>query len=215
MMGLMMKDLLNLRQYGKQMALVYGFYIVCSMMGMWDISFFVALAIMIGGTTFLSTLTYDDMAKWDTYALTMPIGRRDLVNSKYLLLVGSMAVNTVLSLAIAAVLQTIQGNLHFLELAATAVSVFIVGLTGFCLTLFLAFKLGAEKARIFLMAIFLIPTFGIFMVAKIAKAGGAKFDLAALEANLPVILAAGAVVLLVVGFVSYRLAVKVVEAKEF
>ena len=57
MMGLMMKDLLNLRQYGKQMALVYGFYIVCSMMGMWDISFFVALAIMIGGTTFLSTLT--------------------------------------------------------------------------------------------------------------------------------------------------------------
>ena len=105
MMGLMMKDLLNLRQYGKQMALVYGFYIVCSMMGMWDISFFVALAIMIGGTTFLSTLTYDDMAKWDTYALTMPIGRRDLVNSKYLLLVGSMAVNTVLSLAIAAVLQ--------------------------------------------------------------------------------------------------------------
>lgn len=114
MMGLMMKDLLNLRQYVKQLAAVYGFYILCSVMGMWDIGFFVALAIMIGGTSFLSTLTYDDMAKWNAYALTMPISRRDLVNSKYLLLVGSMAVNTVLSLTIAVVLQAVQGKLMLL-----------------------------------------------------------------------------------------------------
>lgn len=215
MMGLMMKDLLNLRQYVKQLAAVYGFYILCSVMGMWDISFFVALAIMIGGTSFLSTLTYDDMAKWNAYALTMPISRRDLVNSKYLLLVGSMAVNTVLSLTIAAVLQVVQGNLVFLDLAATAVAVFVVGLTGFCATLYLSFKLGAEKARLFLMAIFLTPTCLIFLMAKMAKAGGIGLDMAALEAKLPAILAVAAVVLLAIAWISYRMAVKVVETKEF
>lgn len=33
----------------------------------------------------MSAIAYDDKAKWDRYALTMPVSRRDLVISKYLL----------------------------------------------------------------------------------------------------------------------------------
>ena len=30
-------------------------------------------------------MSYDDKSKWDRYALTMPVSRRDMVLSKYLL----------------------------------------------------------------------------------------------------------------------------------
>lgn len=215
MKGLMMKDVLNLRQYGKQLIMIYIFYIICSLMGMWDLSFFVALAIMIGGTSFLSTITYDDMAKWDIYALTMPVTRKDLVDSKFMLLIGSMTANALLTMTMALGFQLIQGKAAPLELMATAGAVLLVGLAGFSATLFLSFKLGAEKARIFLMVIFLVPTIVVFGLATLAKKGGFKLDLAFLEQNLLLILVGAAAVLVAVIVVSYTLSLKEMAKKEF
>lgn len=215
MKGLIMKDIMNLRQYGKQLILIYVFYIACSIMGMWDMSFFVALAIMIGGSSFLSTLTYDDMAKWNIYALTMPVTRKDLVDSKFALLIGSMLVNTVLSLTMASVFQMIQGKLALVELVITAAAVLLVALAGFSGTLFLSFKLGAEKARIFLMVIFLVPTVVVYLLGTVAKKAGSRLDLTFLEENLQPILGGGAVVLVAVVVICYLLSVRVMAKKEF
>lgn len=215
MKGLILKDFYSLRGSVKQMLIIYGFYIVCAMIGIWDISFFVGLATMMGAMMAVSTFSYDDMAKWEAYALTMPIKRRDLVSSKYIVMLLTMLISAAFSMAIGITVQLIQDKLDLLVLLATCGGVMVVAVLGFCIHLMVTFKLGVEKARLSLMAIFLIPTIVLIGGSKLMGSVGIKLDFSGLERNLPMVVGITAVVIIVVAVASYFGSIRIVEKREY
>ena len=84
MKGLLMKDLLNLKRQGGIILLVlamYGLFAFSS--GMSEV--LGSMICVFGAMLPVTALAYDERAKWDKYALTMPVTRRQMVLSKYLL----------------------------------------------------------------------------------------------------------------------------------
>lgn len=83
MKGLFMKDLLVLRKYARTMAVFILVYIVVfSMLDSVDvISGMVTLVLAMMS---VATFSYDELAKWDRFGLTMPVSRKQAVASRYL-----------------------------------------------------------------------------------------------------------------------------------
>ncbi len=84
MKGLILKDLLNLRKQARIILLFVGFYFVLGMINQSGDSFGGVVALLFAMLA-VTAMAYDERAGWDKYALTMPVSRRDLVVSKYLL----------------------------------------------------------------------------------------------------------------------------------
>lgn len=85
MTGLLYKDLCNLKKYLFQLSaivLLISFLFLNSSTGVIVLG---AYVVMISLMVLLNSIAYDDMAQWDKFALTMPLSRKTLVKSKYLL----------------------------------------------------------------------------------------------------------------------------------
>lgn len=92
MKGLLMKDLLNLKQIVRVWALLLALFIVIGFAQQSPVYISSMLTVMVLLLP-VNALAYDENCKWDAYALTMPVTRRDLALSKYLLaLVGAGAM---------------------------------------------------------------------------------------------------------------------------
>ena len=73
MLGFMMKDLAVIRSNFKLLAILIIVYAVMGLTGEMDISFilpFMSVVVMI------SSFSYDEFNKWDSYAATFPGGRK-------------------------------------------------------------------------------------------------------------------------------------------
>ena len=101
----------------------------------------------------ISAAAYDDKAKWDRFALTMPISRWDLVLSKYLLALICSVVTAFLS---EIVMVIITGDI--LSSLLQSAAYVMAGMFLVSLILPFIFKFGVEKARLIMMAVVLIPT---------------------------------------------------------
>ena len=144
MLGLIKKDLLIMRnnlKYFLLMILVFAFFTKES-----NIIYFIPIFISI--MIFITTFSYDDYNKWNTYAITLPLSREKIVLSKYitsfLLMIGTVLITFLLSFAIG----TITHSFHFDE-------VFPMIFGGlFALVLLqsfmypLIYQFGTEKGRI-------------------------------------------------------------------
>ena len=84
MMGLLIKDLLCLRRQVKVYVIATVVYGGMTLMGVWDVSFFTWFFTLIAAMIPLSLFALDAAAKWDTYALTLPVGRNGVVAARYL-----------------------------------------------------------------------------------------------------------------------------------
>ena len=215
MRALIIKDLLNLKSYFKQLIFIYGFYLVFSLMGVWDISFFISIAALLGAMMFISTMSYDEMSRWDAFAISSPISRKDLVTSKYLLMLLSLLGNTGFSLLIGIPIMLIQDSLALSELLAYTGIITLVITTGFSIILYLAFKVGIEKARIAMMAVFLVPTALIFILGKNMNQLGISIKNINWEQMWPALAAGAVITTIVVILVTYCLSVKTVQKKEY
>ena len=82
MMGLLIKDLLCLRRQVKVYVIATVVYGGMTLMGVWDVSFFTWFFTLIAAMIPLSLFALDAAAKWDTYALTLPVGRNGVVAAR-------------------------------------------------------------------------------------------------------------------------------------
>ena len=88
MTGLLMKDLLNIKRTLLGMLGLMAIYGVVFSALMGDASSFLSsMLTVIFITVTVSSFSYDALVRWDRYALSLPVSRRDLVASKYLLAV--------------------------------------------------------------------------------------------------------------------------------
>ena len=160
MLGLIKKDLLIIMNNLKSLLVILIFYVIMIYMGKMDIFFLPAFLSMV---LMLSTFNYDNYNKWDFYALTLPNGRKNIVKSKYATSILITVIFTVISLFIS---LCFLSKVNILNTIRTTIYT-ILGITLFQAILYpVTFKLGIEKARIYIFVVVFMLVFLIGVVFK-------------------------------------------------
>jgi ABC-type transport system involved in multi-copper enzyme maturation permease subunit len=217
MTGLILKDFINLKKNGKifaVLAVLYGFMAFTTS----DASFFSSMFTMLIAILTLSVYSYDELAKWDVYALTMPVSREDIVRGKYIIMLLLTFLGAVIGTVITIVIKMIQQDNDFVSGVQSSLIGGAVVILFYCIAMPFITKLGVEKARFIFFAIYLIPFAIIYFVGNAVKAGeyvipGQLITVAEKLVQNAAIL--GPLVLLFALAVSYTISVGVYRKKEF
>ncbi len=160
MKGLILKDLFNLKKQGKVYILFIAFYSLIAF-STGDSSFLGVMIFIFCTLLPVTALSYDERAQWDKYGLTMPIDRKDMVISKYILGIICAIIGLVLMLIFSTILPSdMEGNVSLL------VSLFGASVILLSIVLPINFKFGVEKGRLLMMLIFFLPAAIIMALAK-------------------------------------------------
>ena len=215
MAGLIYKDFLALKGHLSTYVVFFVIYGGLCVAGVFTPSVLAGMVVLISIITPMTTVTSDDISRWNRFAVASPACRRGVVAGKYLFTLLMVLLSAVLVAVLLAVLALAgglgDGSLTEYLLATLACGGIALLLNGVTLPLLL--KFGAEKARMVSMALFLV-VFGGFALVGLAAGNG--FTLPAppawVVAAIPGLLA----ILSVGGFVlSYFIAQAVYAKKEF
>lgn len=145
MIGLLKKDFFILwHTYRKNLALVLVLY-TCMSLAM-NLTFMIFFFAWISGFYIMGGLSIDNYSKWDLYAASLPVSKRQIVGAKFVLI----AIALLISFAISTLLCGLLTLLHsepFFENVLGAFAVCFVCLAYFGISLALSYKCGVEKAR--------------------------------------------------------------------
>lgn len=212
MKGLLLKDIYNLKRLGKQYALISAAMLVWSGF-VKNYSFFPMMIMLSGFMSVISSCSFDEAVHFEKYALTLPVTKKNLVQAKYVLLlmlsVGSFSIGMLGSILLSLVLEGRVVELP--EQIASAAGIVCLFLLAFSIMLPAVFKMGVEKGRMLLVAIYMglfAFIWGGFYLLK--ELGIQISDSDALKAFGVI-----AVMVLVFLFISYRVSVRIMEKKEW
>ncbi len=206
MKGLILKDLLNLRSTFKMLGAMIVFFAVAFLRE--GNSFVFGIIILMFAMMVVTTISYDDLAKWDAYALTMPVTRAEMVLSKYLVMVLLNTLGAVLSLIIGIVGSFLMNQSFDLEILVIVGLVYLIAFIFGSLIIPLIYKFGTEKARLMLFLCALIPT-ALFLLLE-------QFNVPLPTTGNPWIYLILLVACSVIGVIlSYLISLKIYTKKEF
>ena len=171
MIGLMFKDILVLRKTLRSYLLFLLFYVGMAAMGLFSVSFITAFVQIIVMVLPMSAFAFDEQAKWDRYALTLPVGRRAVVTARYLfalLMIFTAALFALVSCLFLSLFQ--QGDM--LENLGTSAVALALGLLAADLNLPMNYAVGPERARPYLYATVFLPVVTIIGAAKLGWLDG-------------------------------------------
>lgn len=218
MKGLLLKDLMILRNQKKTMLmiLILGIAMALMMETMAIISYYVMLGCMLA----LGTIAYDEMENGFSFLFTLPVSRKTYVREKYIFMAGWVLICALAGVVLCGVLVAI--GLGKLENGWADISDYLFPMLAMAfliiaVTVPLRIKYGSEKSRIVLYIIIGIAV--ILGVAIVKLSGFGSFAASArsvfepLDSAMitPIILAVSAILLLL----SERLSQKYIAEKEY
>lgn len=216
-MGLVLKDILIMRRTIRTYALFLLFYLVMTMLGLFTISFTTAILQLIVMLLPMSAFSYDEMARWNGYSLTFPLGRRAVVTGRYLFTLIMTLVAGLCGLISCVLVSIFDSQDMLMENLMTVMVCLSLGLLYADILLPLCYKLGPERSRPYFYLVIFLPIvliFGAYQLGVFAP-GSLAFlsevpDSAAvtLSCFLPLVPLAG------MG-ISYLISCRVMERKEF
>ncbi len=201
MKGFLYKDLMILRNQMKILIVMGIFYMAVSIMSE-SAEFFGGLLAILCAMLPITTIAYDEKAKWDKYALSMPVSRNQLVISKY-------GLGLILSIFVFLLNFVIQMIFNNSIKESLLVSVLFLGVSLFIISILfpVIFKFGVEKGRIMMMMIMLIPVLLFVFIDK----RGITFSPDLID-KLPLITTIGLMVMMVLSII---LSCNIYKGKEF
>lgn len=166
MKGLIIKDILNLRKILKTSFLMLVFFTLITYNSK-NPNFLVGIFVLILTMQFISSIAFDEQSKWNVYALTMPISRKDIVLSKYIISILLSIIGLLLSTTVAYFIILPKSNFTSLELLISAYVTFGIAMLFLSILLPLIYKYGVEKSRMLMLIVISIPSLLIFYLNKI------------------------------------------------
>lgn len=211
MKGLLLKDFCILKKQMKLMVVFVIFYAIWAvaakmptMMG----TMVILLSIMMP----ISSMSYDEAGQWYRYAFSLPIPRRTLVLSKYVLgflvSLGGLVVSAIGNIIVLSLtnwenaLESWLTIIGFLELGVIFLSIIIP----------ILFKYGVEKGRLFIVVIAVIPSLLVALLGSTLKTSGTLMPSAEL---LQAILYSSPLFTLAIFLISFRISVGICRKKEY
>ena len=155
MLGLIKKDLLMIKGNMRQVML---FLIVFLILALQENNIIVIVPVFVSMMIFITTFSYDEYNKWDAYAITLPISRKDIVKSKYITSVILWLIALLVTVVIVGIMGVFEQNIDYFEMFGMILGcVFSIVLLE-AIMFPLIFKFGVEKGRIGLFV-------GVFAIA--------------------------------------------------
>lgn len=147
MKGLLRKDFYTLT---RQLKLYLVLVAVFACMPAYSMS---AFAIVYAAMLPFTALAYDERAGWDVLAATMPLSRRQLVGSKYVLGLIACAAALLLSVAAEGIWALVDASHSLREGVEGLVTIAFLGPLMMSLTLPLMYRFGVEKGRLVFLGV--------------------------------------------------------------
>ena len=179
-------------------------------------SFLFMLIILIGIMSTMTVFSLDKACGWDTYAISLPLTRKEIVEARYLF---AFLIDIGVSLACCLLMLLrglIKGGVNIPESLHSLFQILLVTILMQLLLFPVIYKLGVEKARFVYMAVFICLSLGVLGLSQLDDIGAV---LAGIRINAEKIMQYGeiaAVILAAAGlFLSLWLSVRIYEKKEF
>ena len=107
MKSLLLKDLLNLRGYVKIITFFVVFYGLITFT-MDDLNFLSGMVIILFMMIPISSFNYDQHSKWDVFSQALPVSRKEIVQSKYVLGCLFLIIGFTVSFLMSAIVSIIK-----------------------------------------------------------------------------------------------------------
>ena len=154
MKGLIIKDLLVLRKSARVFIALTGLYLLMAIFLHTD--FGVLISFIMGMLT-ITSFAYDEQAKWDAFALTMPVSKRDMVFSKYLLAIFLGIAGGLMGILLSVAAAIGQGPVDIIAILKNTGIAVCATYVFSSIALPLVYKLASEKSRLVLMLCYAAP----------------------------------------------------------
>jgi len=210
MLGLIKKDFLLIKANSKSMVIIFIIYLMLAFQGTFDVTFIVPL---IGIMLFISTFSYDDFNNWNSYAVTLPDGRKNVVRAKYIASIILTIILGIISLAISiGINYTKTNNINLEEIISSLMGTILSSVIIISLLYPIVFKFGATNGRIILfIVVFAIAGIG----ALIAKFVDMTFIINMINGLDNYLFIAVPVISIILLGISYLISSKIYKNKEF
>lgn len=208
MKGLLLKDLYNMGQQKKILvflALFYGAFALFT-----DSSGMLNVLVLVCSMLSVSAFSYDEFAKWDSYALSLPVTRKEIVAARYLFATVLTGCGALVALVLGTLSFIVRSQTGFGAMVISIASITAVSFLLLSLLLPLCYKFGLEKGRIMLMIFMMVLVFLGMSLPELLANLPEMFALQSLL--LPVIVLLLCAVALVL---SYSASVRIYEKREF
>ena len=153
MTGLVKKDLYLSMSMLRSYVLVAAVFAALTAFGIYDVSFFVTYVSIMCIMIPVNLFAYDEQARWDKYAASLPAGRAGVVGARYLftllICLSSLVFSLLLELALS-LYSGIQGQAR-VDLLLSGLFPVTYGCFMNAVLLPLLFKFGSQKGRIYLI----------------------------------------------------------------
>ncbi len=151
MLGLIKKDFLLIKANLKSMVIIFIVYLILAFQGTFDVTFIIPL---IGIMLFISTFSYDDFNNWNSYAVTLPDGRKNVIRAKYIASIILTIILAAVALAIGiGISYTKTNSINLNEIISSLMGTMLSNVIIISLLYPIVFKFGATNGRIILFAV--------------------------------------------------------------
>ena len=210
MLGLIKKDFLIIKANLKSMIIIFVIYIMLAFQGTFDVTFIIPL---IGIMLFISTFSYDDFNNWNSYAVTLPNGRKNVVRAKYIASIILTIILAIVSLTIGiGISYTKTNSINLDEIISSLMGTMLSSIIIISLLYPIVFKFGATNGRIILFAV----VFGIAGIgALIAQFVDMTFIINMINRLDSYALVAIPIISAILLGISYLISNKIYQNKEF
>lgn len=207
MKGLILKDLMNLKQQWLAYLLIIALWGMLSLKD-GSVAVFSGCLGMIMVMLPATAIAYDERSGWNAYALTMPVTRRDIVLSKYILALAGLAAAMILNVVFSAIVrEDFFENIFGMFCTLCIMSIWL------SILMPVRFKFDTEKARVISVVMILIPVVVVVTAGiSIDRAVGGINMMNDFPAVFAAVIFAAAVTALAI---SMWISVKIVEKKDF
>ena len=166
MKGLIIKDLCVIKNQMKSLLLVLALFIFLSIANK-DATFVLFLIPFYMIMILITTFNYDEFNKWDSYCNSLPLSRKEIVKSKYILFNATSLIVLIVGILASLIIPNFIENTTFESLFASIIGVAF----GICLVISLLipfyYKFGSNKGRIMLFLCIVILALIIGMITSL------------------------------------------------
>ena len=216
--GLITKDILQLKNYKKTLIVFILIFILTSISGKSGVENMLAIILTLGfGMFSMASFNYDELNKTDRYVLTLPLTKRQVILSKYILVICSTIIGSIIGIVLGFIVTFIIDK-QFPNIGEL-ISVGLGGIFGIGLIQAIqipcVYKWGAEKGRIQMVIVTAVVTLLVGGIMFVGKKANIQFQInnfiEEISAFLPLILA---VATLIMYYISYKISYKIYDKKE-
>ena len=126
MLGIVLKDLYNILNNIKSLVLIL-FVLAITFLPNLGVESYITTYAIVCSMIIITTMNFDYNSKWDKFALTTPISRKDIVISKYISLFIFILFGTIFSSLISLISSLFIKNIALSKiLESIPISIFIV-----------------------------------------------------------------------------------------